>query len=401
MIKVCMVVHQYYDRDSRVKRYAESLAHAGAQVDVLSLRDPNQRADIDRQGVQVVTIPIGRAAKSKPGYVLEYFLALVFFTTWLIVLQIKNSYQVIHVHNMPDFLIFTALIPRLLGARLIIDIHDPMPEFYMSKYQAQESAVVRLMRLQERVSSALAHEVITANPNFAHNLAGRGIPAQKITVVNNVADAKIFDRARYPREDDGRHFTLIYPGTIAPRYGLDVAIRAVSLLQEQIPNLRLVIIGMRVNYVDELIALVEQLGVSSFVEIQPLIPVNEVPARMVQADVGIYPALPDPHMNIAMSAKVVEFAFMGIPVVASRLKVLVDTLDDESILFFEPGDEQQFADCVLELFHNPERRQQLVDNMDRTFVSQHSWDNERRTYFTLLNRLLDGSQGKLIVDDGM
>jgi glycosyltransferase involved in cell wall biosynthesis len=396
MIKVCMIVHQYYYRDPRVRRYAEALANAGAQVDVLCPRDQNQSSSEQRDGVRIFTIPLNRGYRGRGSYLLEYGAAFIIFAVRLLALYIKNRYQVIHVHNMPDFLAFTALIPRIFGANLILDIHDPMPEAYMSKYKCQtNSLAVQLMRVQEKLSSMLAHAVITANSNFKDNLVKRGIPADKITVVNNVADPEVFNRNRYEKErhSKGKHFTLIYPGTIATRYGLDVAIRALPLLITRIRQLRLVIIGAQVEYADELATLAEQLGVSSFVQFKPIIPVDEVPRQIIQADVGIYPALPDTHMSIATPCKVLEFAAMGIPVIASRLKVLEDLFGDSALMFFEPGSVEQFARCVLELFDSPARRDELVRNTDNIFVRTHSWSDERRAYFDLLNRLLDPMAG--------
>jgi len=303
---------------------------------------------------------------------------------------------------MPDFLVFTALIPRIFGAKLILDIHDPMPEFYMSKYKSQtNSTAVRLVRGQEKLSSMLAHAVITANSNFSDNLVKRGMPADKITVVNNVPDPKVFNRSGYRKEcrSKSKHFTLIYPGTIAPRYGLDVAIRALPQLITRIPQLRLVIIGSQVEHVNELATLAEQLGVSSFIQFKPIIPVDEVPRHIVQADVGIYPALPDPHMNIATPAKVLEYAVMGIPIIASRLKVLEDLFTDSALMFFDLGNADQFARCVLELFESPARRDELVQNADSIFVRTHSWSDERQAYFNVLNRLLAPRAAVVALDE--
>lgn len=134
-LRVCMIVHQYYYRDTRVRRYADALADAGAQVDVICVRSPDRPSTGQRDGVRVFTVPINRGYGSRGSYLLEYGIAFVFFATWLLALYVKNRYQVIHIHNMPDFLIFAALVPRLLGAKLILDIHDPMPELYMSKYR--------------------------------------------------------------------------------------------------------------------------------------------------------------------------------------------------------------------------------------------------------------------------
>ncbi len=405
MIKVCMIVHQYYYCDQRVKCYAEALVAAGTQVDVLCPRDQNQPSTGQKSGVRVFTIPLSRGYRGRGSYFLEYGAAFILFATRLLELYIKNRYQVIHVHNMPDFLVFTALIPRIFGVKLILDIHDPMPEFYMSKYECQaDGRVVRLMRLQEKLSSMLAHAVITANSNFRDSLVKRGIPADKITVFNNVPDPNVFNRSEYKKErrSESKHFTLIYPGTIAPRYGLDVAIRALPLLVTKIPQIRLVIIGAQADHanVKQLARLAGQLGVSSFVRFKPPIPVDEVAQQVVQADVGIYPALPDPHMSIATPTKVLEYAVMGIPIIASRLKILEDLFTDSAIAFFEPGNVEQFTRWVLQLFESPARREELVRNADSVFVHTHPWRAELRAYYSLLNRLLPPGEGEVALAEG-
>lgn len=250
--------------------------------------------------------------------------------------------------------------------------------------------MVRLMRMQEKASARVAHAIITVNSIVKDNLAERGIPNDKITVVSNLPDPRVFDRARYSEERYARreYFTLLYPGTIAPRYGLDVAIRALPSLIERIPQLRLVIIGPQVEHVNELAALAKRLEVSTFVQFKPAIPVDEVPRQIVQSDVGIYLALPDPYIQLVTPTKVMEFAIMGIPVIASRLKVLEEMFTDSALMFFDPGDVGQFATCVLDLHNDPLRRDALVSNADNSFVRTHTWDNERRKYLDLLNRVL-------------
>jgi hypothetical protein len=49
----------------------------------------------------------------------------------------QNRYDVIHIHNMPDFLVFAAWYPKLTGAKLILDIHDVVPELFASKFQTK------------------------------------------------------------------------------------------------------------------------------------------------------------------------------------------------------------------------------------------------------------------------
>lgn len=391
MAQVCMIVHQNYFRDGRVKRYVDTLLQSGLQVDVIGLSSSDYDDHPHTDGLRVYTLPMKKEASSTRAYLIEYLRALLMFTGWLLILYARNRYRVIHVHNMPDFLIFCALIPRLFGARLILDIHDPMPEFYMSKYAEPrpDRPVIRLMRWQERLSAALAHAVITANSNFKRNLIVRGVHADKITVVNNLPDTTIFSHNPVTR-DTHDDFVLIYPGTIAPRYGLHVAVQAIPLLISAIPNVRLRIIGGRNDYSDELQALARDLGVSEHLEILPAVPIAAVPVHLQRADIGIYPALPDPHMSIATPSKVLEFAFMGLPVIASRLDVLVDMLPEQSVLFVEPGNAQSFAKAVLDLYRDPARRADLVKTMDSGFVKQRTWEKEAAVYKAVLAPWLSG-----------
>lgn len=389
MTKVCMVVHQYYHHDARVRRYAEALVDAGMQVDVLCPRDKDHPSFRQERGVRIYSVPLRRGYRGALSYLGEYAAAVVLFTIWLLALHLRNRYQVIHIHNMPDFLVAAGLVPKLAGAKVILDIHDPMPEFYMSKYEAERSLVVRCLELQEQLSSKVAHAVIAANERFRERLIKRGTAPNKITVIRNFADLKIFDRDAYRelRQLPRKHFTLLYPGTIAPRYGLDIPIRALPYLLAHSQDFRLHLVGPYVAHVDELLQLARDIGVDEYVSYEPSRPVHTIARLMASADVGIYTARPGPHMSIATPTKVLEYAVMGVPIIASRLKVLEDIFPESAILYFEPGNTEQFAECVLHLYKNPHCREQLVEAADRLFVQRHSWSHERNTYLGLLKQL--------------
>jgi glycosyltransferase involved in cell wall biosynthesis len=388
-----MVVHQDYYLDARVIRYAEALAEANIEVDVLALSGSTRSKAQLTRGIRVHAIPLKRAYKHRQSYLVEYAVAFVLFSLWLLPLYLRRRHDVIHIHNMPDFLIFTALIPRILGARLILDIHDPMPEVYISKFGSKrDSAAVRFMKAQERYATQTAHVVITANTGFRSMLIRRGVPAHKITVVNNVADPRIFDRSRYPKPTDraDERFVLLYPGTIAPRYGLDVAIRALPELSKQIPHLLLRVIGKHTDHVDELKQLATQLNVSAWVEFRPAIPLHQVPLEMLRAHIGIYSAHSDVHMAVATPSKVLEYAAMGLPVVASQLPVLTEMFSPQAICYFESGNVAQFQDRILELYQNPHRRSELVQAADREYVQKYTWEAERSRYLTVIDELTQG-----------
>ena len=398
-IKVCMVGVFNYLTDARVKGYAEALAAAGDLVDVIGIQSHSQEESyqdfIIERGVRIFTIRVDRSRNSSFAYLLEYGFAFIFLCFRLTEKFLKNRYDVIHFHNMPDFLVFAGLIAKLLGARIILDIHDLMPEVYMSKFpDAKNGWGVWFMRLEEKISIQFSNAVIVANAHFRSNLIKRGISSPKITVVKNFPDPHIFNYSRYAMQSGKplEWFTLIFPGTIAPRYGLEVAIKALPLIKGTIPNIRLLIIGRPGEYGKSLAALAEKLDVSSSVEFRAVMPNNEIPEQLLRADIGIYPALPDAHMSIAIPGKLLEFAAMRIPILSSRLQIVEEMFDESAVLFFEPGNVDGFAECVLKLYENPTLREELVRNATQTFVQRHSGEHEIQAYWDVLRRLLPGKK---------
>ena len=98
-----------------------------------------------------------------------------------------------HAHSVPDFLVFTAWLPRLTGAKIILDIHDLLPEFYASKFDSnKDSLIFKLMLWIEKVSCAFAHHVILPNHLWLDRVRLRSVSASKSTVVLNYPDPSIF-----------------------------------------------------------------------------------------------------------------------------------------------------------------------------------------------------------------
>jgi glycosyltransferase involved in cell wall biosynthesis len=391
-MKICMIVHKNYYADPRVKRYVNSLLNLGVSVDVICISEHDGRFHEKLDLLTVHTISLGHHHSSRTYYLFEYGLAFIFYFFKLTLLHLKNHYDVIHIHNAPDFLVFTALLPKLSGARIILDIHDPMPELYLTKFGGNINGFIsRAIQFQEKISCSMANSVITVNSMVRANLEKRGIPASKIRVVKNVPSLLLFDRRAYTNQ---RHLTkdsfiLIYPGTLAPRYGLEISIKALVELIPKIPQICLVIIGGgNSSYKETLVQLAHQLGVISHVQFCSPVPVEEIPCILAGADVGIYPALCSPHMNIATPTKVLEYAYMGIPIIASRLSILEDLFGNSAIKYFEPGNDKHFAECVLELFETPALREELVRNADRVCKQENSWEDEFKVYISTINQLL-------------
>jgi hypothetical protein len=126
----CMVVHAYYPLgETRVEREALALIEQGYEVDVLCLRDQDEPAQEVTDGVNIYRLSVKRHRGRGPALqMLEYLAFFILVMAKLFVLHRQRRYGVVQAHNLPDFLVFSALWPKLTGARVILDLHDLMPE---------------------------------------------------------------------------------------------------------------------------------------------------------------------------------------------------------------------------------------------------------------------------------
>jgi len=390
-LNICMVGYFEYSGDARVRMYTKWLTDRGNFVDVICMYKFSNKKIVNEDGARIFNILNKDKQTRKFRYLLDYgisFLKLFFHITKL---NFQEKYDIIHFHNMPDFLVFSGFFPKLFSAKLIIDIHDPMPEVYETIFEAEKSNLaMKFIIFEEKISCAFSNAVITANPHFRDNLVKRNIPEYKITVINNCPDPAIFLRKTSNEIKKTSHdkFTLIFPGTITPRYGLDVSIKALPYLIPEIPNLRLRIIGPLGEYSKSLLKMAKQLQVDDHVEFISSVPNTKIPEYLNDADVGIYPAIPGPHMSIAVPGKILEFAKMGLPIVSTRLKIVEEIFDNDSILFIEPGNYKQFARHIMKIYNDPTFRKELEEKVMNVIENKFSYTKEAETYYCLLNKLV-------------
>ena len=232
-----MIAYSIFPYDARIRRESETLAKQGHKVSFLVLSENGRPARYKANGVNVIEIGTRKyRGKRVFSYIFSYirFLVLAFLACTRLFL--KGQVDVIHVHNMPDFLVFAAIVPRFFRKKLILDIHDSMPETYSGKFGRLSRALYNLLCLEERFCSRFAHKVVCVNDVQREVLLKRGIPREKITVLLNVPDPMIFkfiSRRGHPSDAAKLGFNLVYHGTIDRMLGIDLAIETVSRLKEK------------------------------------------------------------------------------------------------------------------------------------------------------------------------
>jgi glycosyltransferase involved in cell wall biosynthesis len=389
-LRVCAITFDWYPFDVLVRRISEAAVSAGYISEVVCTRKPGQSIEEVCDGVQVHRIPMSRSfGRSLPFTVLEWMIFLVRAAIKVTQLHLKHRYDVIHVHNMPDFLVFAALIPKLLGAKVILEIQDVSPELMAVKAKGKlRKPVVLLATLQERISTLFADHIITVGWPFEQLLLKRGVPAQKITIILNSTDPRLFQAARCteisteaPTED--HPLIVMYHGTVAARSRLDVVVRAVAKAREVVPFLRLDVKG-RGEAIPSVKLLAEELGIGEHVIFSDVCPPgDELTDFLLHGDIGIIPYPSDGFMDLLLPTKAYEYAWMRRPMIVSNTPAMRSMFRPEAIKLCEPDNVDSFAAAIIDLYQHPETRQRMVDEAAKDYTA-YRWEIMAERYQELL-----------------
>ena len=387
-----MLVHSYYDEDPRVRRQAESLVATGRDVDVFALRRPGDHAEGEVDGVTVHRLDVQRHQGAGIGtYVREYLSFLVRAGWRLIGGHRRRRFGLVQVHTPPDFLVAAALPLRLTGVPILLDLHEAMPEFFRSRFPRASNPIGHaILRLQERLSIGIASAALTVNDAMRDRLVELGVPSAKVTVVRNSPALERFDPARHPERSfagDGV-VRLVYAGALTPIYEVDVALEALGRIRDERGDIdvRLDLYG-RGDQAEALVAHATRLRLGERVHFHGRIPIEEVPAAIAAADIGLAPTRRDRFTDVSLSTKVFEYAAMSKPVVASRLPMVERTFTPGSVATYEPGDPRSLAAAILSLVDDPAARLAAVASTSE-IVRAASWEVESGRYLELVDRLI-------------
>jgi glycosyltransferase involved in cell wall biosynthesis len=383
---ILMIAYTNYETDPRVIRAAEAAVEAGFSVDFIAL-SRSGRASVEMvRGVRVFRVAQQRyRARSRAGYIwayLAFFLRCFALSTRMFV---TRRYRIVHVNNMPDALVFSVLVPRLLGARVILDIHDPMPETFTSKYTgASRSWAYRALLLIEKLSVAFASRTMTVNEPVRDSMADtHGYRREAIDVVANFADDRLFKPIEYPAIGDVVRF--VFHGTILERYGLRTLIEAVAKIR-QTARVRIRIIGEG-DFSATLKELIAAHGVEDRVEfINRVFPLHDIPKVLSDCHVGLVPLDVTPISDVALPLKLIEYTCLGLPSITVRSTAINHYLRPDECMFYPPAD----SNALAALIDGVADGSLCLDDYRRRLPAARerlSWTREKEKYVAILREL--------------
>lgn len=393
--RACVIRQGYFPWDTRVRREVEALLLAGHEVDVICLARAGEPARDEYRGATIRRLSLRQRRAGALRYLVEYGAFLVAAASVAGALHMRRRYDLVQVHSMPDALVFAAVVPRLMGARVVLDLHECMPEFFATKFRVEPShPVPRLLAALEQLSIRFADTVITCTEQMREAFIARGGPPDKIHVILNSADEAIFNAVDHPPQDRRPdRFTLICHGSIEERYGLDTVIKALALLRDELAGLRFEIYGEG-SYRETLGELARDLGVADRIAFSDgFVPLEELLDAIAAADAGVVAMKRDAFRDLTHCNKMFDFIVMRKPAIVSRTRSVEAYFDDSCFALFEADDEHDLARAIRELYHDPSRGQALVEQAALA-NDPYRWERQRGVYQGVIDEVMVGAQAR-------
>ena len=383
MARIGLIRQGSYSLDPRVRREVAALADAGHTVDVICLRRPGEPRT-ERSGA----VTVHRLRPPRGGYVARYAQFGVMAAGYATVLCARRRWDVVQVNTLPDALVFAAAGPRLLGARVLLDLHEVMPEFFATKFgQGLDHPAVRLLGRVEQASIRFADHAITCTEPMRETFVRRGADPTRISVVLNGADEAVFDPVRHPpRARQAGRFTLVSHGSLEARYGLDTLIEAVALIGDEIPGIEAWIYGEGAERA-ALGRLARDRGVTDRVRFSDgFVAIDELLAAIADADAGVVAMRRDAFRDLTHCNKMFDFIEMRRPAIVSRTRSVHEYFDDSCFVLFDGGDAHDLARAIRVLHADPALGERLVRRAAEV-GEPYRWTHQRRRYVAVVQAL--------------
>ncbi len=371
--RVLIVSEHPYPSHATLRRNVAQLLEEGARVDLLCLAS-ERPLDGEVQRDPSLTIRRMRLEHRRSGalrYIWEYLAFFLWSLPISIALSIRHRYRAVLVDNLPDFLVFVAVIARLRGARVVLEMFELTPELTAARLKlGRGHPMLRWARWIEWAATRWADHVIVVSKQCMDVLVDRGLDPGKISVLPNTQPVRVLHSDSRAAAPDAPF--IVTHCSLVERYGVQVAIRALELLRRDWPDLTLRVLGDG-EYKGTLVALAEELGIADRVVFRGFLPWSAAMAEIRQASIGIVAIIADGYGELLLPTKLLEYVEHDVPVVSARLPTIAHHFPAGTVAYFEPGDATGLAAQADRLLRDRKAAEQQAERA-RLAMRSISWD---------------------------
>lgn len=385
-MRICQIYDDDYPWDVRIEKVGRALVEAGHQV---ALATRNRARAQTYEYVDTMDVWRMPCIPCLPETVDVQLMFPAFFSPrWFAHIHNvveQNRCDLIIVRDLP--LALTAVgVGRARGVPVVLDMAENYPAALRAIHEHKQPTVAdHLARnpvfaeLVEDLSLPLLDHTFVVCDENRQRLLDKGVSPERVSILGNTPDLRVFkvdeevSAEACALLDD--QFVLCYIGAIDPFRGLDTLVDALPLLQQEIPNIVLAILG-RGDGEEEVAHHAERLGVSERVRFLGFRPLTDLPSFIQRADVSVIPHHRNDHIDTTLPNKLFDAMALGTPVLATDARPLQRIVEGVGCgRVYRSGDAEALAEAVQEIA-SPERAKEMGERGAKAVREHYNWERD-------------------------
>jgi len=387
-MKILMVLDHEFPSDIRVEKEMQTLVNAGHQVDLACLtlqkRIKEERAEnytIYRKPISVFTYKTAVGA-------LKFSFYFNFWQKWLSHLLKTNTYNAIHIHDLPLAKVGYNLSKKF-KIKFVLDLHENWPVL-MDLSPHTKSILGKLLHSNkqwlayEKKMATHADSLIVVADEMKNRLLKRGVVNKSIYIVPNTTDIDIFDPYKNVKPDP-KYFTLLYTGGINKHRGIELVIDGLKKIKLQ-DNFRFWVVGFGKNE-PALKKMVADYGLERYVHFFGRKTQQEVYEITMKSDIAIIPHLKTEHSDNTSPNKIFHYMLAKKPILATNCNYIENILNEtNSGLTFENENIADFIEKIEFMTNNPNKCEVWGLNGNKAVLNFYNWENTSKELVELYKK---------------
>lgn len=390
---VFMILEGEFPPDLRVMNEAESLQRGGFNVYVFSL-DFSKRKPVEvlDNGVTVVRKSASKSLYNKFRISVRW-LPFVnrFWIRFVGTHELTPAY--IHVHDLPLAKDGWTLAKKY-RAKFILDLHENYPAA-LDVWSYSSRGLGRLLmprwqwrRFEKKAVQKADHVIVVIKEALASFQKGEN-GVEKFKLVSKTINLDELGRLSFSKIKDKRfavYFNVVYTGGFGPHRGIDVLLESVPLIREQIPHIRVWIVGEGSDR-PAMEKLAEDLGISDSVVFTGFKPMSEMSEIIYHCDAAIVPHIMSEHTETTIPHKIFHYMFWKKPIIASDCSPIKRIIEEtNSGVVYRSTDEKDLAEKVIGLYSD---KTPYGENGVLAVREKYNWKVESKKILRIYNELYD------------
>lgn len=373
MNKVCHISTAHILYDPRVLyRECSSLVNAGFEVSLVIQADSNQTIN----GVKIVSL------KKTSN---RFF--RIFFLTWVAFFKaLKTKSEIYHFHD-PE-LVFHGLLLKLLGKKVVFDVHENIHLQIKDKEWLPLNKVIANLYLVFDYVASKSFTLILAEKSYVNHY-------KKFTsnyiVVYNYPDVNFFNEYINEQRSSLTQNQIFYSGGVFHNRGIDVIIKALNILHQKNIPFYFHCIGKYTNeYLEEISNMPEYAAIKDYIKFYGYLPINQGYTIAKNCKVGLAILRPIGNYLQSYSTKNFEYMAIGLPTITSNFKLYTDIYDNYKCgICVNPIDENEIANAIEVIFDNKDGIAQEFSKIGIETANKYfNWTSEAEKINQLYQDLL-------------